>query len=79
MPAVFGIFLIVNLLHGTSWAFETVARQAFFERLQQAVETKHAETAYIGGIWVAAAAVYVQVLNGIGNFKIGRASCRERV
>ena len=68
MPAVFGIFLIVNLLHGTSWAFETVARQAFFERLQQAVETKHAETAYIGGIWVAAAAVYVQVLNGIGNF-----------
>ena len=30
MPVVFLLFLVVNVLHGTAWALETLARQVFF-------------------------------------------------
>lgn len=29
MPVVFLLFLVVNVLHGTAWALETLARQVF--------------------------------------------------
>ena len=32
MPVVFLLFLVVNVLHGTAWALETLARQVFFDR-----------------------------------------------
>ena len=31
MPVVFLLFLVVNVLHGTAWALETLARQVFFD------------------------------------------------
>ena len=68
MPVVFLLFLVVNVLHGTAWALETLARQVFFDGLQSAVERNSLQAAYSGALWVGAAAVYVQVLNGAGNF-----------
>lgn len=41
MPVVFLLFLVVNVLHGTAWALETLARQVFFDGLQSAVERTH--------------------------------------
>ena len=35
MPVVFLLFLVVNVLHGTAWALETLARQVFFDGLQK--------------------------------------------
>ena len=56
MPVVFLLFLVVNVLHGTAWALETLARQVFFDGLQSAVERNSLQAAYSGALWVGAAA-----------------------
>lgn len=54
MPVVFLLFLVVNVLHGTAWALETLARQVFFDGLQSAVERNSLQAAYSGALWVGA-------------------------
>ena len=50
MPVVFLLFLVVNVLHGTAWALETLARQVFLDGLQSAVERNSLQAAYSGDI-----------------------------
>ena len=68
-PLLFLTNFILNILHGTFWGIETMARQHFFDKaaLFAAGDAKISDVFFALAL-LSGAAIITQILNGVANF-----------
>lgn len=68
-PFFFGLFLIVTILHGLSWAVKILYLQRFYDTTAEVIKTGESiKTIYISLIVYGIVIILAEVLNGLNNF-----------
>ena len=68
-PFFFGLFLIVTILHGLSWAVKILYLQRFYDTTSEVIKTGgNVKTIYFSLIVYGVVIILAQVLNGLNNF-----------
>lgn len=68
-PFFAGLFLLVTILHGLSWAVKILYLQRFYDTASEVIKTDgHVKTIYYSLIVYGIVIILAQVLNGLNNF-----------